>query len=128
MKISCCLVRTSVSSATLLCKTQNILAISMFWLLCRSVEFIKGFKRLARHKFFIFRSFIVWCCFLILLFPNIGSSEGLFRYVTSISKSLASSWQFPHHKHFLSSLSSLSSPPACSYCTEVRLHFQCYKP
>ena len=69
-----------------------------------------------------FWSFIVSCCFLILLLPNIASSEGLFRYATSISRCQASSRQFPYHKHFLHCSSSLSSPPDCSYCFMLLLN------
>ena len=42
---------------------------------------------LAEHKR---PHFIVFCCFLILLLPNIVSSEVLFRYITCISGSLGS--------------------------------------
>ena len=67
---------------------MKIFGLCQCWLLC-GLELIKSFKHLANQNFFIFWSFIVSCCFLILWFPNLGSSEGLFRYATSISKSLA---------------------------------------
>ena len=52
-----------------------------WWLLDGLFQFInnQGFKWTS------FWSFIVSCCFLILLLPNIVSSEELFRYGTSIS-------------------------------------------
>ena len=47
----------------------------------------------SEHRY-SFWSFIVSCCSLILLLPNIASLEGLFRYGTSISTDRPSS-QFP---------------------------------
>ena len=88
-----------VSSATLSSKTQNILTLSMLvycntksfflrsfslmqWLLvCSGSLVIKVFSELH-----CFMSFIVSCCSLILLLPNIISLEELFRYGTSISR------------------------------------------
>ena len=48
-----------------------------------------------------FWSFIVPCCSLILLLPNIVSSEGLFRYGTSISDFQICLVLGSPHKHFL---------------------------
>ena len=91
-----------VSSATLSCKTQNILTLSMLVHICYNTNIIQLFSRMfltyaltaglfqfinnQGFKWTSFWSFIVSCCFLILLLPNIVSSEELFRYGTSISR------------------------------------------
>ena len=93
--IYCSSLRTSLSSsATLLYKKQIILTTSMsvyiiqiafFW-----EEFLTYVVTAGLFSWLIlkFWSFIVSCCSLILLLPNIVSSEGLFRYGTSISRCL----------------------------------------
>ena len=85
-----------VSSATLSCMTQNILTLSMLvyyntnsfflsfslmhlLLVCSSSLIIKVLSNNQSFKWNSFWSFIVSCCSLILLLPNIVSSEELFR-------------------------------------------------
>ena len=117
-----------VSSATLSCMTQNILTLSMLVYYNTNSFFLRSFSlmhwlpglfssliKVLSVQLSItssFWSFIVSCCSLILLLSNIASSEGLFRYATSISRCLAS-WQFPHHhKHFLALAVYLALLPA----------------
>ena len=90
-----------VSSATLLCKTQNILNLSMlvpiscimqtafFWEVYHFYALTADLFQFINNQGFKWTSFwifIVSCCSLILLLPNIVSSEELFRYGTSISR------------------------------------------
>ena len=119
-----------VSGTTLSCKTQNTLILSMLVyynknsFLLRSFSLmhclaglfsplIKAFKCLAKHNFFISKfHFFMLCCSLILLLPNIISSEGLFKYATSISRYVQLVLG-SFDKHFTSCFSS-----TCSDCTE----------
>ena len=95
-----------VSSATLSCMTQNILTLSMLVYYNTNSFFLRSFSlmhwlpglfssliKVLSVQLSItssFWSFIVSCCSLILLLSNIASSEGLFRYATSISRCLRS--------------------------------------
>ena len=90
--------RLLVSSATLLCKTQNISTLSMLVWYNTNIFFLRGFSlrytytaclicSVHQSRFYMFVgitfsfwSFIVSCCSLILLLPNVVSSEGLFRW------------------------------------------------
>ena len=89
-----------VSNATLSCKTQNILTLSMLvsisyntnsFVLKRFLTFaltagLFQFNDNQGFKWTSFWSFVVSYCSLILLLPNIVSSDGLFRYGASISR------------------------------------------
>ena len=108
--------------------TITVKQIAFFWGVshlctdCWSVEFINQGLCLAERNFFIWQ----FHCFMLLL-NFITSKYSFFRrlfWYTSICRCLASylsSWHFPHHKYFRSkccSSISLSSPHACSNCTE----------